>query len=191
MRDGSVTTTPMGKTRSIAAPIKMATRVTSGGGIRTPTHQGGRRSMASRRATVRSASPAAAVSVPLPRPSLAAAPRPTPATVARAYTAPRSGSRAVVALRAGIARGTPDTDSDSRVGACSHTRDTTPRATWVRCHRWTRALSVAIVGYASCAAGLTRYASLQHMAAKHIHLIFPAFLSLCPLPVPRPVCTFL
>ena len=126
MRDGSVTTTPMGKTRSIAAPIKMATRVTSGGGIRTPTHQGGRRSMASRRATVRSASPAAAVSVPLPRPSLAAAPRPTPATVARAYTAPRSGSRAVVALRAGIARGTPDTDSDSRVGACSHTRDTTP-----------------------------------------------------------------
>ena len=82
--------------------------------------------MASCRATVRSASPAAAVSVPLRPPSLAAAPRPTPTAAARAYTAPRSGSRAVVALRAGIARGTPDTESDSRVGACSRTRDTTP-----------------------------------------------------------------
>ncbi len=126
MRDGSVTTTPMGKTRSIAAPIKMAARVTSGGGIRTPTHQDGRRSMAPCRATVRSASPAAAVSVPLRPPSLAGAPRPTPTAVVRAYTAPRSGSRAVVASRAGIARGTPDSDSDSRVGACSRTRDTTP-----------------------------------------------------------------
>ena len=146
MRDGSVTTTPMGKTRSIAAPIKMATRVTSGGGIRTPTHQGGRRSMASCRATVRSASPAAAVSVPLRPPSLAAAPRPTPTAVVRAYTAPRSGSRAVVASRAGTGRGTPDIDSDSRAGACSRTRDTTPAPPWVRCHRCTRALSFPIVG---------------------------------------------
>ena len=170
MRDGSVTTTPMGKTRSIAAPIKMAARVTSGGrnSYTDPSGRSEVHGLVSRYRPVRLARRRrfrASSSAQFRR---------------RAQTDPSSGRPRLhcptvrIPRRRRVARRHCSRHTGHRLPGWRlfpHSRHH-PRATWVRCHRCTRALSVAIVGYASCAAGLTRYTSRQHMADQHIHCIF-------------------